>query len=88
VGEEVLLNRSSVDEREVPIQRLIDGLKREDFRLKMKFETHALGATFSLDRSLLAITGPSPDVQVWRVEDRILLYPLEKTYCPVFSHDR
>lgn len=48
---------------------------------------HALGATFSPDRTLLAITGPNQDVQVWRV-DGSLLYSLKETYYPVFPQDR
>lgn len=48
---------------------------------------HALGATFSPDRTLLAITGPNQDVLVWRVEDGSLLYSLKETYCPVFPQD-
>lgn len=53
----------------------------------MKFGTHALRATFSPDRTLLAITGPNQDVQAWRVEDKILLYEIKEKNSPVFSQD-
>lgn len=51
----------------------------------MNFEAHSLGAIFSPDGSLLAITGPSPDVQIWRVEDGVLLYRLKGMQSAVFS---
>jgi hypothetical protein len=51
----------------------------------MKFETHALGATFTPDRTLVAIPGPNQDVQVRRVEAGNLLYKPKETYSPVFS---
>lgn len=82
---------TALTKRQEPIQRLIDGLTHDDFRLKMRFETHALGATFSPNRSLLAITGPNVDgqthLQIWRVEDGILLYRLMEAHSPVFSLD-
>lgn len=53
--------------------------------MKRNFEAHSLGALFSPDGSLFAITGPSPDVQIWRVEDGILLYRLEGMRSPAFS---
>lgn len=54
----------------------------------MKFEAHALRAILSPDRSLLAITGPNPDVQIWRVEGGILLYRLKDTHSPTYFWGR